>query len=54
MGPGLDDSVAVAEHGVTRSEEWRTALLWGLGLAQRVHGKASYLHDGGLDWLQGL
>ena len=44
MGPGLDDGVA--EHGVTRSAEWRTAPLWGLGLAQRVNGKAGYLHDG--------
>ena len=35
MGPGLDDGVA--EHGVTRSAEWRTAPLWGLGLAQRVN-----------------
>ncbi len=44
MGPGLDDGVA--EHGFTRSAEWRTAPLWGLGLAQRVNGKAGYLHDG--------
>ena len=44
MGPGLDDGVA--EHGVTRSAEWRTAPLWGLGLTQRVNGKAGYLHDG--------
>ena len=68
MGPGLDDGVA--EHGFTRSAEWRTAPLWGLGLAQRVNGKAGYLHDGRaravdeavrwhggealLDWLGGL
>lgn len=44
MGPGLDDGVA--EHGYTRSAEWRTAPLWGLGLTQRVNGKAGYLHDG--------
>ncbi len=44
MGPGLDDGVA--EHGVTRSAEWRTAPLWGLGLTNRVNEKAGYLHDG--------
>ena len=44
MGPGLDDGVA--EHGVTQAAEWRTAPLWGLGLTQRVNGKAGYLHDG--------
>ncbi len=44
MGPGLDDGVA--EQGLTSSAEWRTAPLWGLGLAQRVNGKAGYLHDG--------
>ena len=44
MGPGLDDGVA--EHGYTRSAEWRTAPLWGLGLTHRVNGKAGYLHDG--------
>ncbi len=44
MGPGLDDGVA--EHGVTRSAEWRTAPLWGLGLTNRVNDRAGYLHDG--------
>ena len=44
MGPGLDDGVA--EHGHTRSAEWRTTPLWGLGLTRRVNGKAGYLHDG--------
>ena len=44
MGPGLDDGVA--EQGHTSSAEWRTAPLWGLGLAQRVNGKSGYLHDG--------
>lgn len=44
MGPGLDDGVA--EHGYTGSAEWRTAPLWGLGLTNRVNGKAGYLHDG--------
>ncbi len=44
MGPGLDDGVA--EHGFTRSGEWRTAPLWGLGLTNRVNDRAGYLHDG--------
>ena len=44
MGPELDDGVA--EHGFTRSAEWRTAPLWGLGLTHRVNRKAGYLHDG--------
>ena len=44
MGSGLDDGVA--ERGYTSSAEWRTAPLWGLGLTQRVNGKAGYLHDG--------
>ena len=26
--------------------EWRTAPLWGIGLAQEVDGKAAFLHDG--------
>lgn len=44
MGPGLDDGVA--ENGLTLSSEWRTAPLWGLGMAQRVNRKAGFLHDG--------
>ena len=44
MGPGLDDGVA--EKGLSLSSEWRTAPLWGLGMAQRVNRKAGFLHDG--------
>jgi CxxC motif-containing protein (DUF1111 family) len=43
MGPGLDDGVA--EKGAP-GQEWRTAPLWGLGLAQRVNGSVGFLHDG--------
>ncbi len=43
MGAGLDDGVA--EKGAP-GREWRTAPLWGLGLAQRVNGSVGYLHDG--------
>ena len=44
MGPGLDDGVA--EEGLSLSSEWRTAPLWGLGMAQRVNRKVGFLHDG--------
>jgi CxxC motif-containing protein (DUF1111 family) len=43
MGAGLDDGVA--EKGVP-GREWRTAPLWGIGLAQRVNGSVGFLHDG--------
>lgn len=43
MGDGLDDGVA---EGDASSREWRTAPLWGIGLARRVNEQASYLHDG--------
>jgi CxxC motif-containing protein (DUF1111 family) len=43
MGAGLDDGVA--EKGAP-GREWRTAPLWGLGLAQRVNGSVGFLHDG--------
>ena len=44
MGPGLDDGVA--EDGLSLSSEWRTAPLWGLGMAKRVNRKVGFLHDG--------
>jgi CxxC motif-containing protein (DUF1111 family) len=44
MGPGLDDGYT---EGDAKTSEWRTAPLWGLGLAPGVQGEYSYLlHDG--------
>ncbi len=44
MGPGLDDGYT---EGRALTSEWRTAPLWGLGLAERSQGgQAFYLHDG--------
>jgi CxxC motif-containing protein (DUF1111 family) len=44
MGPGLDDGYT---EGNSTSSEWRTAPLWGLGLAEAAQGgSAFYLHDG--------
>lgn len=44
MGPDLDDKYT---EGSATSAEWRTAPLWGLGLAQGSQGgTAYYLHDG--------
>ena len=44
MGPELDDRYT---EGNATSAEWRTAPLWGLGLAERVQGGTPfYLHDG--------
>jgi CxxC motif-containing protein (DUF1111 family) len=44
MGPELDDYYT---EGVALTSEWRTAPLWGLGLAERAQGgQAFYLHDG--------
>lgn len=44
MGPDLDDGYT---EGNARSSEWRTAPLWGVGLAERAQGGAVYLmHDG--------
>mgnify|MGYP002778572953 FL=1 len=45
MGPELDDGGYT--EGDARPSEWRTAPLWGLGLAERAQGGgAFYLHDG--------
>ncbi len=44
MGPGLDDGYT---EGTAKTSEWRTAPLWGLGLAPNVQGGYTYLlHDG--------
>lgn len=44
MGPELDDGYT---EGRALTSEWRTAPLWGLGLAEAAQGgQAFYLHDG--------
>lgn len=44
MGPELDDGYT---EGSATSAEWRTAPLWGIGVAERSQGGlAYYLHDG--------
>ncbi len=44
MGPGLDDGYT---EGSARTSEWRTAPLWGLGLAPNSQGGQYFLlHDG--------
>ena len=44
MGPDLDDGYT---EGNSTSSEWRTAPLWGIGLAERATGGTQFLlHDG--------
>ena len=43
MGPGLADG---RPDGLANGRQWRTAPLWGLGLAGVVGNRALYLHDG--------
>jgi CxxC motif-containing protein (DUF1111 family) len=43
MGPNLRDGLPSFE---ARPEEWRTAPLWGIGLAKTLNPDAGYLHDG--------
>lgn len=43
MGPDLAD---YAGEGAANGLEWRTAPLWGIGLAQTVNPQTSFLHDG--------
>ncbi|MFC6672198.1 di-heme oxidoredictase family protein [Marinobacterium aestuariivivens] len=43
MGPDLADG---HEEYRARGSEWRTAPLWGLGLAKALNPKSGYLHDG--------
>lgn len=43
MGPDLADGRPV---GDASGSEWRTAPLWGIGLAQTVDPEAGFLHDG--------
>jgi CxxC motif-containing protein (DUF1111 family) len=43
MGPDLADNRPV---GDASGSEWRTAPLWGIGLAQQIDPDATFLHDG--------
>lgn len=43
MGEGLADG---AGEGSANGREWRTAPLWGIGLAQSINPRTSFLHDG--------
>lgn len=43
MGEGLADHRPEAR---ATGSEWRTAPLWGIGLTEKVSGRASFLHDG--------
>ncbi len=43
MGEGLADN---RPEGAANGREWRTAPLWGIGLAGTVNEPASFLHDG--------
>lgn len=51
MGPELDDGYT---EGRATSAEWRTAPLWGIGLAERSQGGQRFLlHDGRAETLPG-
>jgi CxxC motif-containing protein (DUF1111 family) len=43
MGAGLADNMG---EGNATPSEWRTPLLWGIGLTAGVSGGEAYLHDG--------
>ncbi len=43
MGPDLADDRPI---GDASGSEWRTAPLWGIGMAQKVDPEARFLHDG--------
>jgi CxxC motif-containing protein (DUF1111 family) len=43
MGEGLADQ---RPDFLATGREWRTAPLWGIGLTQVVHPRATFLHDG--------
>lgn len=43
MGEGLSDNRPVFEAS---GSEWRTAPLWGIGLAKLLNSEAAFLHDG--------
>jgi CxxC motif-containing protein (DUF1111 family) len=43
LGPELSDGMP---EGAAAASEWRTAPLWGMGLAERVDGYRFLLHDG--------
>lgn len=42
MGPGLADN---RPEFLANGQEWRTAPLWGVGLAQLINPRAGFLHD---------
>jgi CxxC motif-containing protein (DUF1111 family) len=48
MGPDLADTRAVDGRvaGGSGASEWRTAPLWGIGLAQRITPGTGFMHDG--------
>lgn len=43
MGAGLADD---REDFLADGRQWRTAALWGLGLAERINPRSGFLHDG--------
>lgn len=43
MGDGLSDA---RQDFLADGREWRTPALWGIGLAQVIRSKATFLHDG--------
>lgn len=43
MGEGLSDG---RPDYLATGREWRTAPLWGVGLAEKINGNQNYLHDG--------
>ena len=49
MGDALADHDSVFAAG---PREWRTAPLWGIGLAKKLNPDAGYLHDGRADSLE--
>ncbi len=49
MGDGLADD---RPEGQADGREWRTAPLWGIGMARNVSAQAGYLHDGRARTLQ--
>jgi CxxC motif-containing protein (DUF1111 family) len=43
MGPDLADNRPAFE---ANGQEWRTPMLWGIGLTRTVNGRMNFLHDG--------
>lgn len=47
MSPAIVSAVlSCAGEGDANGSEWRTAPLWGIGLAKTVNANTSFLHDG--------